>query len=89
MSIDATIDKHIQLDAAHADLLAALAQAREASEDEVVARALEIFSMLENVSGESGGDLYEISLPSLAAVWDNESDAVYDNWREAYGVPAR
>jgi len=67
------------IDAAHADLLAALAQSRAASEDEVVARALEVFSSLESISGESGGDPYEVSLPSLAAVWDNESDAVYDN----------
>lgn len=29
-----------------------------------------------------------LSEDSLARVWDNEEDAIYDNWREYYGVPA-
>jgi excisionase family DNA binding protein len=29
------------------------------------------------------------SLAALEEVWDNEADAVYDNWRELYGVPER
>ena len=29
------------------------------------------------------------SEPSLRRVWDNDEDAIYDNWRELYGVPAR
>ena len=27
--------------------------------------------------------------PSLARLWDNDEDAVYDRWRELYGVPER
>ena len=27
-----------------------------------------------------------ISLASLAELWDNQEDAIYDNWRELYGV---
>ena len=30
-----------------------------------------------------------ISQAALARVWDNDEDAIYDNWRELYGVPAR
>ncbi len=26
---------------------------------------------------------------SFAKDWDNEDDAIYDNWREIYGVPER
>lgn len=29
-----------------------------------------------------------LSEASLACVWDNEEDAIYDNWRELYSVPA-
>jgi hypothetical protein len=29
-----------------------------------------------------------LSEDSLARVWDNEEDAIYDNWRDLYGVPA-
>jgi len=29
------------------------------------------------------------SQAALARDWDNEDDAIYDNWRELYGVPAR
>ena len=30
-----------------------------------------------------------VSELSLRRVWDNGEDAIYDNWRELYGVPAR
>src|SRR5437867_3955094 len=30
--------------------------------------------------------LDQMALASLADVWDNEADAVYDNWKELYGV---
>jgi heme exporter protein D len=26
------------------------------------------------------------SLAAMAELWDNEEDAIYDNWRELYGV---
>ncbi len=31
--------------------------------------------------------LHQMSEAALMRVWDNEQDAVYDNWRELYGVP--
>jgi len=30
-----------------------------------------------------------LSLTAFQRDWDNVEDAVYDNWRELYGVPAR
>lgn len=30
-----------------------------------------------------------LSLSAFATEWDNEEDAIYDNWREIYGVPTR
>ncbi len=30
-----------------------------------------------------------LGLAAFEAGWDNPEDAVYDNWRQVYGVPAR
>ncbi len=30
-----------------------------------------------------------MALASLAELWDNEEDAVYDNWKELYGIAER
>jgi hypothetical protein len=27
-----------------------------------------------------------MALASLSGLWDNEEDAIYDNWKELYGV---
>jgi len=34
-------------------------------------------------------DWSAMSLDSFQRDWDNADDAIYDNWRELYGVPAR
>jgi hypothetical protein len=34
-------------------------------------------------------DWQALGLKAFEAGWDNPDDAVYDNWREAYGVLAR
>jgi len=34
-------------------------------------------------------DWQQLSLTAFEADWDNPDDAVYDNWRELYNVPAR
>ena len=31
-------------------------------------------------------DWHELSLVAFATDWDNPDDAIYDNWREHYGV---
>lgn len=34
-------------------------------------------------------DWQALSLSTFEEDWDNEEDAIYDNWRVHYGVPAR
>lgn len=34
-------------------------------------------------------DWQQLSLAAFEAEWDNEEDAIYDDWRTHYGVPAR
>jgi len=34
-------------------------------------------------------DWQELSLTAFEKDWDNEEDAIYDNWRAHYGVPTR
>ena len=48
--------------------------------------------LLESVlTGEPEGeaDWAAMSLSTFHRDWDNAEDAIYDNWRELYGVPAR
>jgi hypothetical protein len=34
-------------------------------------------------------DWQHLGLTSFEQEWDNPDDAIYDNWRDLYGVPAR
>lgn len=34
-------------------------------------------------------DWHALSLTAFDADWDNPEDAIYDNWRELYGIPER
>ena len=34
-------------------------------------------------------DWQELSLSALEKDWDNEEDAIYDDWRTLHGVPTR
>ena len=48
--------------------------------------------LLDSVVSEDAEDELDWQAMSLAAFdkdWDNPDDAIYDNWRELYGVPAR
>ena len=38
---------------------------------------------------EEEADWTAMSLSTFQRDWDNAEDAIYDNWRELYGVPAR
>ncbi len=53
-----------------------------AAVDELVERA----HVRRSGSVESEPDMAAASVEAFAEVWDNEHDAVYDNWRERYGV---
>ena len=85
------VQKHIQLSAECAEHLSRLAQTRAVSEDQIIEKALDIlFKLTElfDADAERRGWSF-LSQASLQRVWDNEEDAVYDNWKELYGIPTR
>ncbi len=46
--------------------------------------------LLESVlTDELDADWSALGLEAFQRDWDNDEDAIYDNWREHYGVPAR
>lgn len=48
--------------------------------------------LLESILASEPGDeanWLAMSLDTFQRDWDNAEDAIYDNWRELYGVPAR
>ena len=53
----------------------------------LVARLL-LDSVLTKESDEDT-DWQQLSTKAFESEWDNEDDAIYDHWREIYGVPAR
>ena len=86
-----TVEKRIWLPTESADRLGRLARSQEISENQLVVKALDIlFSLTElfDERAERQGWSF-LSEASLQRVWDNEDDAIYDNWRELYGVPTR
>ena len=87
----AIVEKRIWLSAERADRLSRLAQTQEINESQIVEKALDIlFSLTElfDERAERQGWSF-LSEASLQRIWDNEEDAIYDNWRELYGVPTR
>lgn len=38
---------------------------------------------------DEDADWHNLSLSTFEAEWDNDEDAIYDNWRQLYGIPAR
>jgi hypothetical protein len=84
------VEKRVRLSADRASQLSQIAQSQHVSEDQVIEKALDIlFSLADPLeSAEERQGWSSLSEQSLQRVWDNESDASYDNWRELYGVPA-
>ena len=86
-----TVEKRIWLSTERADRLGRLARSQEISENQLVVKALDIlFSLTElfDERAERQGWSF-LSEASLQRIWDNKDDAIYDNWRELYGVPTR
>ncbi len=84
------IEKCIQLSADQANRLARLTQATRLTEDQVVAKALDIlFTLTDILDARAERRAWAfLSEATLRRVWDNDEDAAYDNWRELYGAPA-
>ena len=81
------IEKRIQLSADRAASLSHLAQEHQIREDRIVEKALDIFFSLTDLFAEQEGWSY-LSERSLQNIWDNEKDAIYDDWRSLYDVPS-
>jgi len=85
----ATVEKHIRLSSERAERLNRLAQAHQLDEDQVIEKALDIlFSLTDLLDAQAERPSWSVmSKESLGRVWDNDEDAIYDNWRELYAVP--
>ena len=85
------VEKRIRLSSERADRLSRLARVRAVSEDQIVEKALDILFNLTDLFDEQAerrGWSF-LSESSLRRVWDNEQDAIYNNWGKLYGIPAR
>lgn len=88
--ISTTVDKHIRLSAEQAERLNRLTRTHRVSEDQIVAKALDIlFSLTEILDGQAERQGWSaLSEHALRRVWDNDKDAAYDDWQELYGPAA-
>jgi hypothetical protein len=85
-----TIQMSVALSPDRVEQLRQFAGVRRVSQDEIIARALDLY--FQTASDDSGAERAawsNLSTEPLNRVWDNDEDAIYDNWRELYGVPAR
>ena len=90
-SVPTDVEKHIRLSEERANRLNRLAEIHQIGEDQIIERALDILFTLTDLFDESterqGWSC--LSDAALQRVWDNEEDAVYDDWRALYDVPTR
>jgi predicted transcriptional regulator len=87
----ATVEKHILLSTECADRLSRLARSQEINENQIIEKALNLlFSLTELFEERAEREGWSLlSEASLQRIWDNEEDAVYDNWKELYGISTR
>jgi predicted transcriptional regulator len=83
-----TVHKVVQLSEERARRLEQLASASGTTEDALIEKALDIyFGLSETDSAEEERQAWsKLGLRALERVWENDADAVYDNWKELYGV---
>jgi predicted transcriptional regulator len=86
-SVPTVVEKHIRLSEECANRLNRLAEIHQIREDQIIERALDILFTLTDLFDEpterQGWSF--LSDAALQRVWDNEEDAVYDNWRALHG----
>ncbi len=85
------VEKYISLSPVHAERLSRLSDTHRITEDAVVGKALDLLFRLTEILNDQAErqGWSDMSADALTRVWDNDQDAVYDNWRELYGIPAR
>ena len=70
---------------------------RDLTEDEVATvkgiiqnmRRRHVAAQVQAANTQAEHDWSALSVAAFAEDWDNDKDAIYDNWRELYGVPER
>ena len=82
------MEKRIRLSSERADRLRAVAEAQGVDEEEIILRLLDIFLRgAEALEGEINRHTWHtLGLAGFERAWDNEEDAIYDNWRGLYGI---
>ncbi len=77
------VETRIRLSAHHLDQLHKLSQNQQMSEDQIIEKALNLlFDVIRSSDEQAGREGWSLlSESSLSLVWDNETDAAYDNWR--------
>jgi hypothetical protein len=82
-----TIEVQIKLTGPEAERLTTVAARQGISTAELIQRLIEAF--LTDDERADAADWQVLGLSAFEAEWDNPEDAVYDRWREHYGVGAR
>ena len=83
--MDALVDRVVHISEERARKLEQTAQESGVSQDAVIEKALDL--LFGNSEAEERTAWSTLSQPAFQRVWDNEADAVYDDWRTLYGVP--
>ncbi|MBI3360260.1 MAG: ribbon-helix-helix protein, CopG family [Chloroflexi bacterium] len=84
------VEVQVQLTGVEAERLTAIAAREGVSAADLIRRAIEAF--LTSVAADERADDADwraLGSSAFEAGWDNPEDAVYDNWRELYGVGTR
>ena len=86
--ISTAITREVSLPEGQVIQLEQLAAMRQISESKIIENALNIFFSFAEILDETvdRSDWQRLSEASLLRLWDNEQDAVYDDWRDLYGV---
>lgn len=79
----------VTLEDKDANRLAELSQQTGMKASELIAKAIQEFLTDEALEEEESKSWSAMSLSAFEAEWNNDKDAIYDNWRELYEVKSR
>lgn len=83
------IEVQIRFAGTEAEQLNALASCEGISTETLLYRAIEAFLAASKNENADHFDWHAMSLAAFEKDWDNPEDAIYDQWREHYGVDTR
>lgn len=86
VSFQSTIEAQVKLQGAEAKKALIASTQRGMSVDQFIEFAIQ--RLIQETLGDEA-DWQQLSLEQFQKGLDNAEDAIYDNWREHYGVPAR